>query len=391
MKPLLCSFICLLFLFSAQGQSTVAKKVAVTFAPIPDSVTGSPAAMAAYLVAHSTDQLSALRSLYGWMSSHITYDMVNTFRPDYYKDTADAIVKTLQTRTAVCQGYASLFMDVCRRAHMPAWLVAGYTLTNGKIDNASHAWVAVFVNNQWQFMDPTWGAGSVTSHKYTAKLNWQYFGVAPAVFIKTHVPFDPLFQLLEQPLRHDEVRDGKWAAAAGRPLFAFKDTLAAYNVLPLYKRAENVVARIDRYGVTNQLISGEMTYLINVATVGKQNEEVLEQNRTADRINEASTKYNQAINTFNEYVVFKNNQFSPSRPDREIREWVDAMADQVAVIEKKIAGIRVSDPHNKSVLAEIEESTAQLKRRVAEEQAFVTKYIKTGKLFRKSLFYKLAF
>jgi hypothetical protein len=39
-------------------------------------------------------------------------------------------------------------------------------------------------------------------------------------------------------------------------------------------------------------------------------------------------------------------------------------------------------------MAELEESVSVLEKRVAEEQAFVDKYVKTGKLFRKSLFYK---
>ncbi|WP_212006560.1 transglutaminase domain-containing protein [Chitinophaga sp. HK235] len=396
MKRLISTLTCSLLLLQATAQTPVKKTTntsaaAITFASIPDSVTGSSTSMATYLASHSESKLAALRSLYGWMSSHIQYDMVNTFKPDYYKDTTDAIRKTLQTRTAVCQGYSALFMDVCRQAGIPACLISGYTLTNGKVDNASHAWVAVLLDNEWQLIDPTWGSGGVINNKYIARVNWKYFLVSPAVSIKTHVPFDPLYQFLEQPLRHDEIRDGKWAAGAGRPRFAYRDTLAAFTSMSLQDRAANAVARIDRYGVTNQMVSGEMTYLINVTMVEKHNAEVIAQNGVIDRLNACSSRYNRVVNSFNDYVVFRNNQFTPTKPDKEIREWVDGMMSKTTEIEQQLQGLTITDPGNRRVLAELEESVAQMKRRLAEEQAFVTKYIKTGKVFRKSLFYKLAF
>lgn len=390
-KCLIAGVTCL-FLTSSVFAQTVAKKpgaAPVMYAPIPDSATGSATAMATYLVKHNDTQLAILQSLYVWMSSHITYDMVNTFKPDYYKDTADAVHKTLQTRTAVCQGYASLFMDVARKAGIPAWLVTGYPLKGGQPDVASHAWVAVFTDNKWQLIDPTWGAGTVENHKYLAKLNWSWFLLSPAAAIKTHVPFDPLFQFLDKPLRHDEIRDGKWTAAPGTPVFAYADTLAAFAHLNRYQQAQNAAARIDRYGITNQMIAVELNQLRNMVAYGKQSEEIDAYNGQANIINQASNRYNALTNDFNDYVAYRNNQFSPSRPDAEIREWIDGMAVKVEKISQSLA--QVTEPKLATNVAEITTALTGIKKRIAEEQEFVTKYIKTGKLFRKSLFYKFRF
>lgn len=385
-----------LFLLSASARQTV-KKPAVTTVPavnnvaIPDSVTRTSASMAAWLVSHCENKTAILRSLYIWMSSHISYDVVNTFQPGYYKDTADAINKTLQTRTAVCEGYASLYMDVARRAGIPAMMVTGYPMTNGRPDNASHAWVAVQPDNEWKMVDPTWGSGSVTNNKYTPRLNWKHFLADPHEYLKTHVPFDPLFQFSEYPLRHDEIRDGKWGGGTDQPVFVFRDTLAAFNKMPALAKSENMAARIGRSGVTNQLISAELTFLINQLTVARQNAGIMEQNRVADQINECSRLYNRLTNTFNDYVNFRNKQFSPVRPDEEIREWIDGMSRQSDEVERKARRLSVTDPGNRRVLLEVLEANTQLKRRIADEQAFVAKYIKTGKMFRKSLFYKVGF
>lgn len=390
-KCLVVGATCLSLMGSMKAQ-TVAKKpvkpvvAAITFIPIPDSVTTTPAMMANYLVTQHNNQLDMLKSLYGWMSAHISYDVVNTFKPDYYKDTADAIIKTLQTRTAVCEGYASLFMDICRRANIPAWRVDGYPLTAGKPGNASHAWVAVFTDNRWLLIDPTWGAGYVKDNKYQPQLNWQHFLVAPAVFIKTHVPFDPLFQFQDQPLRHDEIRDGKWTAGSSRPVFNYQDTLVAYTAMAQLPRAQNTVNRIEQYGITNQLISVELTNLHNVIAYGKQKAQVDDQNEQAHKINRASSLYNDVTNSFNQYIVFRNNQYTPAKPDKEIREWVDGMAAQLEAVTKLLGEVNATDPAYVTSIAEIKTATDKAKQRITEEQAFVTKYLKTGKLFRKALF-----
>lgn len=383
-----------LSLVSGLKAQTVAKKpakpvvAAINFVPVPDSVATTPARIAAYLVAHNNSQVAILKSLYSWMSDHIRYDMVNTFNPDYYKDTADAINKTLTTRIAVCQGYASLFMAVCRHANIPAWLVNGYPLTAGRPGNASHVWVAVFTDNKWLLIDPTWGSGYERDNEYVQQVNWQHFLVAPAVFIKTRVPFDPLFQFLDQPLQHNEIRDGKWTAGTSRPVFNYRDTLAAYAAMPELARMQNAADRIARYGITNQLISVELTNLRNLIAYGKQKALVDEQNEQAHKINRASSRCNEVINSFNRYIIFRNNQYTPAKSDKEIREWVDGMATELDDIIQSLNGVNAVEPPYTTNKAEILTSATGLKQRIAEEQVFLTKYLKTGKLFRKTMFYK---
>jgi hypothetical protein len=356
---------------------------------IPDADLATPVTLSHYLSAHTTSRKEFVRQLYSWLVWNVGYDVVNMYSPDYYKDTLDAAQKTLKTRIGVCQGYANLYYLVCKEAGIPVHLIGGYTKTYGKMDNASHAWIAVQVDDAWYMTDPTWGAGVVNNNKFVRKPVDSYFLVPPSVFVATHMPFDPLWQLLEHPYRHEEFRDNNLKAAAGRAIFNYKDSVAAYETIKddLLKY-QLVINRIEGYGVTNQLISHELGYYKNLVKYIAENRQIAAANRAIDDFNRSSNQYNRAVNLFNEYVQFKNNQFKPSKPDSQIREMVDAVGRKLAESRKGLAGLNRNEGAIRGNISELEESLSALEKRLSEEQAFVDKYIRTGKMFRKSLFYK---
>ncbi|ACU59200.1 transglutaminase domain protein [Chitinophaga pinensis DSM 2588] len=356
---------------------------------IPEGDSRTPAALSQYLRAHTASNKEFVRHLYSWIVWNISYDIANMYNPGYYKDTLDAANKTLATRTGVCQGYANLYYLTCKEAGIPVQLIGGYTKTQGRIDNASHAWVAVKPDSVWYMSDPTWGAGVVNNNKFVRKPVDSYFLVAPAAFIRTHMPFDPLWQLLEHPVRNEEFRDNSWTAAAGRSIFHYKDSLETYNTMKddLLKY-QLVINRIEGMGITNQMISHELVYYKNLVTFIADNRKVVAQNRAVDEFNASSSRYNRAVNLFNEYVQFKNNQFKPAKADQAIKQMVDAISKKLSESKQGLAGLNREEPSLKHNITELEESLSVLQKRVEEEQAFVEKYIRTGKLFRKSLFYK---
>ncbi|SHM96033.1 transglutaminase domain-containing protein [Chitinophaga sp. CF418] len=354
---------------------------------IPEADLATPVTFSHYLSAHTTSRKEFVRQLYSWLVWNVGYDVPNMYSPDYYKDTLDAAQKTLKTRIGVCQGYANLYYLVCKEAGIPVHLVGGYTKTYGKISNASHAWIAVQLDNTWYMTDPTWGAGVVNNNKFIRKPVDSYFLVAPSAFVETYMPFDPLWQLLEHPYRHDEFRDNNLKAAAGRAVFNYKDSLAAYETMKddLLKY-QLVINRIEGYGVTNQLISHELAYYKNLVKYIAENRQIAAANKAIDDFNRSSNQYNRAVNLFNEYVQFKNKQFRPSKPDSEIREMVAAVGRKLAESRKGLAGLNRNEGTIRANISELEESLSAMEKRLNEEQAFVDKYIRTGKMFRKTLF-----
>jgi regulator of replication initiation timing len=382
----------------AQGVKPVAVKKAppaIAIVSIPDSVTRNTDQLSRYLQAHTSSPVDYTRALYNWMATAITYDMVNTYKPDYYKDSADAVIKTLQTRMGICQGYAALFNEVCRKGGIPAYFIGGYTQTDGRLDNASHAWVAVQLYQKWYMMDPTWGAGYMSAGKFVRKLNWNYFMVPPEVFVKTHMPFDPLWQLLAHPYRHDEFRDNNWSNADKRPVFYLRDSLTAFERQSLVEQMEHKIARIESYGITNQLIGAELQHARNVLAVTLHNEQVAKQHQQVDSQNEIINKYNKSgniyndgVQMFNAYIAYKNAQFKPNKTDQEIKQMIDIAGTTLGEAERMLKGLKINDASIQRSIDQMQQSVADLQKRVVEEQAFVQKYMKTSKVFRKTLFYK---
>lgn len=166
------------------------------------------------------DQLKA-NAIYNWITHNIRYD-VEAVQKGKYKDPKPD--KVYRSRIAVCEGYAELYAAMCNEAGLKAVTIDGYAkdwiFDNGdKLTIPRHAWCAVLISAQWQFVEPTWGAGglyqapttlrkiinTVTFKKVTYaqrlkfrfKYNSEYFLQDPLTFRLKHLPTDPVWQLTD--------------------------------------------------------------------------------------------------------------------------------------------------------------------------------------------------
>lgn len=102
-------------------------------------------------------------ALHDWICSYMYYDtdsLSSEDTPPYY---ASEIV---QTRKAVCLGFATLMAALCRSIEIPCNVVSGYALGVGDdtawtaetaaTDTQNHAWNEVYVDGRWIIVDTTW-------------------------------------------------------------------------------------------------------------------------------------------------------------------------------------------------------------------------------------------
>ncbi len=164
-----------------------------------------------------TDSLK-VRAIYEWMTDNIAYD-VPLFRKIGRKS-AEEFVELQQTeqvlasKRAVCMGYAILFKDLCNAVGIKAEFVSGYSKTvepqtnRPNIPETLHAWNAVKLNQKWYLCDVTWSAGSVDMNegKFFKERNEAYYLSNSQEFAKKHLPFDPIWQLSNEPLTMREFR-----------------------------------------------------------------------------------------------------------------------------------------------------------------------------------------
>ncbi len=126
-------------------------------------------------------------AIHDWVSENIYYD-----NDSILGDTNSApyvASDVLDSKRAVCLGYANLYAALCRAAGIPCNVVTGYALgvsgssgsswddagINGS--EANHAWNEVYIDNRWVIVDTTWDSqnsiengtatpGQAVSHLY---------------------------------------------------------------------------------------------------------------------------------------------------------------------------------------------------------------------------------
>ena len=93
------------------------------------------------------------------------YAQLTMFTHDYLKYDLSyygkeiSLWQIIQDRAGVCSEYAKLLNAMARVAGIPAITVNGLALNDkGKFE--AHAWNALYVDNDWIFVDPTWGLNS---------------------------------------------------------------------------------------------------------------------------------------------------------------------------------------------------------------------------------------
>jgi len=364
------------------------QQVDLRAAQIPDSATGNVASFARYLGEHFPDATERTRAIYVWMAGHVQYDIDNMFAINFYADSTDKISKPLLTHKGICENYASLFTSLCNRSGIQSVVVVGYTLQKGFADYIPHAWSVARINGEWRIFDPTWGSGFIQDKKFVRKLNSDYFMPAPGRFIRNHMPFDYLWQLLYYPMTNQEFYEGKTAPDSTRPYFNYPDSIAAHLALPPIEQERAEAVRVERNGVRNSMVFDRLQHLKVDLENYRRHEDMDRQNGFATEYNTALEGYNDAIKQFNVFVAYRNDQFKPAKPDAEIQQMLDSADHLVTGARTRAAAIpateeRVSGPARKLVAA-----IDDLKPRIAEQQAWLKKYLGKGKLARKMMFYK---
>lgn len=393
MKSVITVMLGLLLVTAAGAQSGKSVKPAATAAIIfiPEEATTSPELMAKWLKAHTGNGVALQRALFNWMATHIAYDAENVNRVSSYRDSAAAMLKTLRTRKGLSTDYAVLYARVCREAGITAVVVTGYGLQNDiMLPTGSHDWVVVKNGSQWTITDPTWGAGVVDNGRFIQRTNWTWFQSAPQVAVKTHMPYDPMWQMLPFPLRHDELGSQAFAAAAKRPVFAYNDTLNNWFRQSRLQRLQYAAARIRRFGgAANPFIMTELDWMDQSIKVLAANQEIEMRNRRVDQFNGVSRDYTDVVRLYNEYVDFKNREFVPEVKDEVLRKMIDGIAGKLAAAEKALSGLEGNDDAMSANIAALQQAVTGMKEKVGNEQLFVGKYIKTEKGKRKELLYAI--
>ncbi len=185
----------------------------------PPSAERSVATLSAYLARVGPDDLARTRTLYRWVTGHISYD-ARGFRTGNVGDLTPEAV--LRRREAVCDGYSHLLQALGVAMGLQVEVVTGwskgYGYTTGQRlqGRSNHSWNAVRVDGRWRLLDPTWGSGVLDERlNFVRHFEDHYFLTPPDAFAYDHFPDDARWQLLDHQISLDEFADMVYL----RPMF----------------------------------------------------------------------------------------------------------------------------------------------------------------------------
>jgi hypothetical protein len=176
---------------------------------IPDQQTLSITNLSSDINEVAYSDLEKAYAAFYWVASNITYDMHSFLKgitPPYRPK------EVLQTRRAVCSGYAYLFNALCNELNLSSQILHGYSKGYGydpskPIEVSNHSWNSVQINNRWYLLDATWAASRSNDRSSTTPVRESFFLTHPKEFIKDHLPEDPKWQLLSPQLSLSDFED----------------------------------------------------------------------------------------------------------------------------------------------------------------------------------------
>jgi len=365
----------------AQKKNSEFAQVDKIILQIPDSLTKTTKGLSDYINFNFTSQTDKSRAIFTWIASNVEYDIENMFAINFYQHTDEIIDKVLKTRKGICMHYAELYNSIANQVGIKSYVISGYTKQNGFVDYIPHAWIASFIDSTWCLFDPTWGSGYIQNSKFIKKTNDYYFKTTPEQIVKSHMPFDPLWQFLNYPVTNQEFYEGKTGLNKTKPYFNYQDTLSQFEQETEIEKLESSSRRIEKNGVKNSLVFDRLQH--NKREIEYYNNKIL-----VETYNSAVNQYNEGINQLNKFIDYRNKQFTPKKPDNEIREMVDLPEKSLIDSREKLKEIKKPDSNTANSMIQLNKSIDEAMLNLNEQKAFLDKYFSTGKMFRKSLFYK---
>ena len=149
---------------TSRGNSNIAIKVTFSFslsyhstAAMEAQVDAAVEALLAELRLDGKSDYEKVRAIYDWICSHVKYDYTNLKNESYTRKYTT--YAALIDRTAVCQGYASLFYRLALEEGIDCRFISGLG------DGGAHGWNIVRLNGRYYNLDSTWDSNRAASNR----------------------------------------------------------------------------------------------------------------------------------------------------------------------------------------------------------------------------------
>ena len=327
--------------------------------------------LSAYIQENLSSPTDRLRAAYVWITKNISFDKER--KPDFIASfSTDSVANAVLTsRKATASEFAELFQKVAIGMGFEAYSIAGYTKRGKVVDEAGHAWNAIRMDNgQWLLFDTMWGAGSLVNGKFTKKPNTEFFMVEPSVFIKTHMPFDPLWELIAHPIKASAFLNDD-APVASSPAFSYNDTINAESMLFRSEQLEHLCRRLQWAGDVNSSTSTMLSSCKeNIPTLKQREKHALEY-RNITQFNDIADRVNKVIEHYNTFVALKKTYKEKRISLAQLRTLIDTCNVNIAYAEKKLPSLKFEKDDQATQRNNLAKTVFDLRKQVDIQAAFL--------------------
>ena len=328
---------------------------------IPPSQTSTSAGIAGFINSHFSTNEEKIVAIYSWLTANIKYDADSIHYVVLDEDNEERASFALRRKKGVCENFSAVFTDIANQCGIRSMMVEGFTKQGGVLDRSGHVWCIAYVNKKWGLYDPTWDADHVGTSVFDPHFN--YFNVAPEEFVQSHLPFDPVYQLLHYPVNYHEFERGISRQQNDKKYFNYDDSLQAIQNMNRLARYSSEESRIENAGWPSSRIETKLKKIRFQA-------EVLSQDDDAALYNSAVFDYNDAINFLNDFLIYRNSQFRPSKPNKEVQKIFQNVSLSISSARLKLKKIESSTATLQLNTTDIRKKLDNLEINLKKQEAF---------------------
>ncbi len=345
---------------------------------VPDSLNGYKE-IADYLTNDLKTEKEKARAIYIWIAYNIEYDLGQVNSSKRYNSDKEIIDEVLNDRKGLCQHYSELFLAMSNSIGLKSYLISGYTKdVFGRIASVSHSWNGIYLDSNYYMIDVTWASGYKINGKYVHKFRDNYFLRSPKEFIKDHMPFDPIWQFLDNPINNSEFISADFTKLDIKGGYAFEDLILQFEMQNELDQLESMNNRIIANGIKNSLIQEQV------------DENILQ--ITNRKYNLAIDTLNYGIDNYNLYISHKNRQFrNPKIEDHQVKELIENADKGIYAANEILYGLFSSNYELDKLISETRSRIPDLISDLNREKNFVDRYLKKWKPFRIFMFYSYGY
>ena len=363
----------------AQQKNVNVERVNSIITAIPDSTSNSINDITYYINKNFKSEKDKAFAAFVWIAQNIKYDVNRKIVMNDSITSQELVDSTLTNRGGVCIHYATLYNEIANKLGILSYKIEGYTKQEGKVNEEGHAWNVSRIDSVWYLIDPTWGSGGIIENKFVLRMNEKYFMASPQEMIKSHMPYDPIWQLSDYPITNEEFYGEK---RTGTTYFNYKDSIKLYTNQADIERLEKAIQRIDENGVNNDLIQNEILGLRKQIENYRKQEEI-------DKYNNALADLDEGTKILNTYLDTKNKKLLTTLSDEDIKMMINKAESKISGASLKIKNIRSFDAAMETSIHGLENSIKTTTKKIKDEKIYLNRYFNTNKIFGKYLFDKV--